>query len=234
MTKDDEQEPQQVDSVPKDVKEEVDPEETEAEEDSADEHQPPTSTGDEKGAKSSKTVEAVEDDGGTANGDSNNEADDDDDEEEEAEAKEAATATAAAAVAVPKPKASTTSTTIAADTNTSTTTHSSVPIMMTLPNLVTDEEGTAIPEASNGSSMYQYRDFSNVPEEELERQPHAGPPPPNHNSSRGPVEASIRVQKFPVKLYAILAQKEFQDIITWMPHGYVCDVDCCCCCCILC
>jgi hypothetical protein len=27
------------------------------------------------------------------------------------------------------------------------------------------------------------------------------------------------VQKFPVKLYAILAQKEFSDIITWMPHG---------------
>jgi hypothetical protein len=27
------------------------------------------------------------------------------------------------------------------------------------------------------------------------------------------------VQKFPVKLYVILAQKEFQDIISWMPHG---------------
>jgi HSF-type DNA-binding len=88
--------------------------------------------------------------------------------------------------------------------------------LRTLPNLVTDEEGTAIPEACDGSSMYQYRDFSNVPEEELEQQPTT--PPPTSNS-RGAVESSIRVQKFPVKLYAILAQKEFQDIITWMPHG---------------
>jgi hypothetical protein len=85
-----------------------------------------------------------------------------------------------------------------------------------LPVIITDEEGTAIPEASNGASMYQYRDFSNVPEEELEQQPMTAPPPP---TSRGPVESSIRVQKFPVKLYAILAQKEFSDIICWMPHG---------------
>jgi HSF-type DNA-binding len=87
--------------------------------------------------------------------------------------------------------------------------------LTSLPAIITDEEGTAIPEASNGS-MYQYRDFSNVPEEELEQQPMAAPPPP---PSRGPVESSIRVQKFPVKLYAILAQKEFADIICWMPHG---------------
>jgi hypothetical protein len=86
----------------------------------------------------------------------------------------------------------------------------------TLPAIITDEEGTAIPEASNGASMYQYRDFSIVPEEELEQQPMTAPPPP---TSRGPVESSIRVQKFPVKLYAILAQKEFADIICWMPHG---------------
>jgi hypothetical protein len=86
-----------------------------------------------------------------------------------------------------------------------------------LPTLITDEEGTAIPEAADGASMYQYRDFSNVPEEELERHPSAAPMVPPAN--RGPVESSIRVQKFPVKLYAILAQKEFQDIITWMPHG---------------
>jgi hypothetical protein len=86
----------------------------------------------------------------------------------------------------------------------------------TLPAIITDEEGAAIPEASNGASMYQYRDFSNVPEEELEQQPMTAPPPP---TSRGPVESSIRVQKFPVKLYAILAQKEFTDIICWMPHG---------------
>jgi hypothetical protein len=89
--------------------------------------------------------------------------------------------------------------------------------LTSLPAVVTDEEGVSIPEAAMpGTSMYQYRDFSNVPEEELEQQPNTAPPPP---SSRGPVESSIRVQKFPVKLYAILAQREFQDIITWMPHG---------------
>ena len=98
-----------------------------------------------------------------------------------------------------------------------------VPVMTELPNLVRDEEGTAIPEASNANSMYQYRDFSNVPEKELDQQPSTPPNRSSHNSnsSRGPVESSIRVQKFPVKLYAILAQKEFQDIVTWMPHGYV-------------
>jgi len=93
----------------------------------------------------------------------------------------------------------------------------SVETMTSLPTVITDEEGASIPEASNGSSMYHYRDFSNVPEEELERQPSTAPPPAPAN--RGPVESSIRVQKFPVKLYAILAKKEFQDIITWMPHG---------------
>jgi hypothetical protein len=88
--------------------------------------------------------------------------------------------------------------------------------MTSLPAIITDEEGIAIPEAANSNSMYQYRDFSNVPEEELDRQPLAAPPPP---SSRGAVESSIRVQKFPVKLYAILSQKEFTDIVCWMPHG---------------
>jgi hypothetical protein len=32
-------------------------------------------------------------------------------------------------------------------------------------------------------------------------------------------EASIRAQKFPVKLDAILSQKAFHHIIAWMPHG---------------
>jgi hypothetical protein len=67
---------------------------------------------------------------------------------------------------------------------------------------------------SGGSSLYMYRDFSNVAEEELEDVPASTPPP-----SRAGVETSIRVQKFPVKLYAILAQKEFNEIITWQPHG---------------
>jgi hypothetical protein len=79
------------------------------------------------------------------------------------------------------------------------------------PALVSDDA------SADGSTMYKYRDFSNVPEEELEQDPApASTPPP---SSRGNAESSIRVQKFPVKLYAILAQKEFHDIITWMPHG---------------
>ena len=61
---------------------------------------------------------------------------------------------------------------------------------------------------------YHYRDFSNIPEKELiESQSSNIPVVP-----RGTAE-SIRVQKFPLKLYVILAQKEFQDIIGWMPHG---------------
>ena len=61
---------------------------------------------------------------------------------------------------------------------------------------------------------YHYRDFSNIPEKELiESQSSNIPVVP-----RGTAE-SIRVQKFPLKLYVILAQHEFQDIIGWMPHG---------------
>lgn len=69
------------------------------------------------------------------------------------------------------------------------------------------------------STMYRYRDYSNVNEEELEQETPTSEPSPPPPSPRGSVESSIRVQKFPVKLYAILAQKEFHDIITWMPHG---------------
>jgi hypothetical protein len=79
-----------------------------------------------------------------------------------------------------------------------------------LPSLIADDENL------DGATLYKYRDFSNVAEDELEQQPSPSTPPP---SNRGSVESSIRVQKFPVKLYAILAQKEFQDIITWLPHG---------------
>ena len=64
--------------------------------------------------------------------------------------------------------------------------------------------------------MYKYRDFSSVEnEDKLEHEANISeelsPPPPSYNS--------IRIQKFPVKLYAILAHKEFHDIIAWMPHG---------------
>ena len=50
-------------------------------------------------------------------------------------------------------------------------------------------------------------------------------PPPTTNSPKLSGESSsssatsIRGQKFPVKLYAILSREEFHDIITWMPHG---------------
>ena len=84
------------------------------------------------------------------------------------------------------------------------------PDTSSIPTLVADDDN------QDGATMYKYRDFGNVPEDqEVEASPSPSPPP----SSRGSLESSIRVQKFPVKLYAILAQKEFQDIITWMPHG---------------
>ena len=86
-----------------------------------------------------------------------------------------------------------------------------------LPPLVGDDEN------ADGATMYKYRDFGNVPEDqEVESAGASASPPPPPAASRGPggsLESSIRVQKFPVKLYAILAQKEFQNIITWMPHG---------------
>eukprot|EP00977_Amphora_coffeiformis_P029033 scaffold38356_cov237-Amphora_coffeaeformis.AAC.1 len=72
--------------------------------------------------------------------------------------------------------------------------------------------------SSHGSTVYKYRDFSTVNEddEDAVETPEGGPVPA---PSRNTMETSIRVQKFPVKLYAILAQKEFNDIIAWMPHG---------------
>lgn len=89
------------------------------------------------------------------------------------------------------------------------------PENVSLPSLIeTDEPSTS----GGGDSMYKYRDFSNVGDDEIE-QPASAPDSPPPANSRGGVESSIRVQKFPVKLYAILAQKEFHDIITWMPHG---------------
>eukprot|EP00980_Cylindrotheca_fusiformis_P012409 scaffold3046_cov105-Cylindrotheca_fusiformis.AAC.8 len=80
----------------------------------------------------------------------------------------------------------------------------------TIEDFVGELEGVS----PSGTSIYTYRDFSNVAEEELEEVPASTTPP-----SRAGVETSIRVQKFPVKLYAILAQKEFNEVITWQPHG---------------
>lgn len=86
----------------------------------------------------------------------------------------------------------------------------------------TDKEAIDLPaflsEPENGSSdMYQYRDFSHVGEDDDTDLAVDNPPP--SSASRGASESSIRVQKFPVKLYVILAQKEFNDIIAWLPHG---------------
>ena len=76
---------------------------------------------------------------------------------------------------------------------------------------------SAIIDAANGESLYKYRDFSHVGEDDDAEVAAENPPPTP--SARGSSESSIRVQKFPVKLYVILAQKEFQDIVAWMPHG---------------
>jgi hypothetical protein len=77
-----------------------------------------------------------------------------------------------------------------------------------------DTEDRHIPKGEQ-TSWYMYRDFSNVKESELDDIPVASHAPP----SRAGTETSIRVQKFPVKLYAILAQVEFNEVVTWMPHG---------------
>lgn len=70
-------------------------------------------------------------------------------------------------------------------------------------------------------TIYKYRDFGNLTEDQLKEEssgldgsPCPSPPPPSRSEG-----SSIRVQKFPVKLYAILGKQEFQEIITWMPHG---------------
>ena len=74
----------------------------------------------------------------------------------------------------------------------------------------------ALPVDESGNVVYKYRDFSHVEENDVEVHGEVpAPTPSNHRNT----ESSIRVQKFPVKLYAILAQKEFHDIICWMPHG---------------
>ena len=87
------------------------------------------------------------------------------------------------------------------------------PHVASIPPLIDSDTG------SEGHSVYKYRDFNsneNIMElEEDTRNSPESPPPPTGRAS----EASIRVQRFPAKLYAILAQKEFNEIITWMPHG---------------
>jgi HSF-type DNA-binding len=83
-----------------------------------------------------------------------------------------------------------------------------------LPPMLADD---AVSVDSSGHKVYKYRDFGDLEDEEdaAGRVPSSATAP----STRGSGESSIRVQKFPVKLYAILAQKEFHEIISWMPHG---------------
>jgi hypothetical protein len=69
------------------------------------------------------------------------------------------------------------------------------------------------------SSMYKYRDYSSVDDEDLEEETQTSTPSPPPPCPPGGVQNSIRVQKFPLKLYALLAQKDFHEIIAWMPHG---------------
>ena len=86
--------------------------------------------------------------------------------------------------------------------------------------LPTAEDAANAADNNGGSSMYRYRDFGHVLGEDGEDVGTEEVPGPISSTNRnGSSESSIRVQKFPVKLYAILAQKEFQDIICWMPHG---------------
>lgn len=84
--------------------------------------------------------------------------------------------------------------------------------------LPTAEDAANAADNNGGSTMYKYRDFGHV-EDDGEDAGSEDIPLPTASSNRNSSESSIRVQKFPVKLYAILAQKEFQDIICWMPHG---------------
>lgn len=63
------------------------------------------------------------------------------------------------------------------------------------------------------AKSYTYRDFANIAEESDEADDGSV------NRRLGSSERSIRIQKFPVKLYAILSRQEFSEIITWMPHG---------------
>ena len=110
-----------------------------------------------------------------------------------------------------------------------------------IPSLAGEQDSASVDDsaggpASAGNRIYKYQDYGSVEEDEdlahlatssgnstdgEDLPPGINPPVPNRNASSNSnaESSSIRVQKFPVKLYAILAQKEFHDIITWMPHG---------------
>jgi HSF-type DNA-binding len=94
-----------------------------------------------------------------------------------------------------------------------------------------DDSGAAIAAAANAmsnkkeSNIYRYRDFGLVEDDDdsaaLQGLGVVDDEQSTHSGTTGSTteNSSIRVQKFPVKLYAILAQPEFAEIISWMPHG---------------
>ena len=71
------------------------------------------------------------------------------------------------------------------------------------------------PERTDESpNFYKYRDFSNANEKDIQNAIDATPTAPKNSRAQ-----TSGIEKLPPKLYAILTQKDFQDIITWMPHG---------------
>jgi hypothetical protein len=71
-------------------------------------------------------------------------------------------------------------------------------------------------EEDASATLYKYRDFASIEDLEKDLTETPGQRLNTQQQQNGGVESSIRVQKFPVKLYAILSQKEFSDIITWV------------------
>mmetsp|Transcript_13784 Transcript_13784/g.39276 ORF Transcript_13784/g.39276 Transcript_13784/m.39276 type:complete len:667 (-) Transcript_13784:125-2125(-) len=103
------------------------------------------------------------------------------------------------------------------------------------------EWGITESEQTGDGEAYRYRDFAQLPEAEVEiseeedkeaqelkealvesallaaehhKKECIMPAQPMMRAS-----LSVRAQRFPVKLYAILAQSELNEIISWMPHG---------------
>jgi hypothetical protein len=66
------------------------------------------------------------------------------------------------------------------------------------------------------SRRYKYIDYAKTEDEIDEESPVTAS---LVEARRNPSESSIRLQKFPVKLYFILTHAEFHDVIGWMPHG---------------
>jgi hypothetical protein len=90
-------------------------------------------------------------------------------------------------------------------------------------NAVVGPDGNEGPtEEEAEESKYQYRDFSRVPPDDGESvlDVIAHIPSNGGSSAQGGANAhSIKHQKLPIKLNAMLSDKELAHIIAWMPHG---------------